>query len=54
MAAVRSQRALEHVFMCNEEPLERVEVCKYLGQLIAGDDTNTQVMQSNLRKAWGC
>ncbi len=52
-ATVRSQQALEHVFTCNEEPLERVEVFKYLGRLIAGDDTDTQAMRLNLRKARG-
>jgi hypothetical protein len=53
VAAVHSQQALEHVFTCNEEPLERVEVFKYLGRLVAGNDANTQAMRSNLRKAWG-
>jgi hypothetical protein len=52
-AAVRSQQALEHGFTCNEEPLERVQVFKYLGRLIAGDDADTQAMRSNLRKARG-
>ena len=40
--------------MCNKEPLERVEVFKYLGQLIACDDADTQAMSSNVRKARGC
>jgi hypothetical protein len=52
-AAVRSQQALEHVFTCNEEPLGRVEVFRYLGRLIAGDDTASQAMLSNLKKARG-
>ena len=43
-ATVHSQQALEHVFMCNKEPLERVEVFKYLGRLIAGDEADIQAM----------
>ena len=53
-AAVHSQQALQQVFTCNEEPLERVEVFKYLGRLIACDDADNQAMRSNLRKARGC
>ena len=34
--------------------LERVEVFKSLGRLIAYDDADTQAMRSNLRKACGC
>jgi hypothetical protein len=34
--------------------LERVEVFKYLGRLIAYDDANNQAMRSNLRKARRC
>jgi hypothetical protein len=53
-AAVRSQEALRHSFMVYREELEKVEVFKYLGWLIAYNDTNTQAMRSNLRKARGC
>ena len=53
-AAAHSQQALNHVFTCNGDELDRVEVFKYLGWLIAHDDVNTQAMQSNLRKAQGC
>jgi hypothetical protein len=53
-AAVRSQEALEHSFTAYGEELERVEVFKYLGRLIAYDDADTQAMRSNLRKARGC
>jgi hypothetical protein len=53
-AATGSQHALNHVFTCNGDELARVEVFKYLGRLIAYNDANTQAMQSNLRKAWGC
>jgi hypothetical protein len=49
--AVRSQQALEHTFHANGEELERVEVFKYLGQLISFDDADKQAMGSNLRKA---
>jgi hypothetical protein len=53
-AATRSQQALEQTFTCDGEGLERVEVFKYLGQLIAYDDVDTQAMRSNLRKARAC
>jgi hypothetical protein len=53
-AAVRSQEALERSFTAYGEELERVEVFKYLGWLIAYDDADTQAMRSNLRKARGC
>ena len=53
-AAVRSQEALKRSFTAYGEELERVEVFKYLGRLIAHDDADTQAMRSNLRKARGC
>lgn len=49
-AAVRSQESLGCSFTAYGEELERVEVFKYLGWLIANDDADTQAMQSNLRK----
>jgi len=48
-AAVRSQEALGRSFTAYGEELVRVEVFKYLGQLIAYDDADIQAMQSNLR-----
>jgi hypothetical protein len=53
-AAVRSQEALGRLFTAYGEELERVEVFKYLGRLIAYDNADTQAMRSNLRKARGC
>jgi hypothetical protein len=53
-AATPSQQALNHVFTCNWGKLDRVEVFRYLGRLIAYDDAETQAMRSNLRKARGC
>jgi hypothetical protein len=53
-AALHSQEALGRSFTAYGEELERVEVFKYLGQLVAYDDANTQAMRSNLRKAGGC
>jgi hypothetical protein len=50
-AAVCSQEAFGRSFTAYGEELERVEVFKYLGQLIAYDDANTQAMRSNLSKA---
>jgi hypothetical protein len=41
-------------FRCDVEGLERVEVFKYLGQLIMCNEADTQAMRSNLRKARGC
>jgi hypothetical protein len=53
-AAVHSQQVLNHGFTAYGEELERMEIFKYLGQLIACNDTNNQAMQSDLRKAQGC
>jgi hypothetical protein len=51
---VSSREALGRSFTAYREELEKVEVFKYLGWLIAYNDTNTQAMQSNLRRARGC
>ena len=53
-AAMRSQEALGRSFTAYGEELEQVEAFKYLGQLIAFDDADTQPMRSNLRKAREC
>jgi hypothetical protein len=53
-AVAHSQQALDCVFTCNREELERVEVFKYLGRLIVYNDADTQAIRSNLRKARGC
>ena len=52
--AVHSQKALECSCTAYREELEKVEVFKYLGRLIAYDDAGTQAMRSNLRKARRC
>ncbi len=51
---MRSQEALGRSFTAYWEELERVEVFKYFGRLIAYDNADTQAMRSNLRKARGC
>jgi hypothetical protein len=53
-AAVHSQQALQQRFTCDRKGLERVEVFKSFGRLIAYDDADTQAMRLNLRKARGC
>ena len=50
-AAIANQRALEVGFTAYGEDLERVEVFKYLGRLMAMDDTDTQAIRDNLCKA---
>ncbi len=48
--------ALAQLFTAYGDELERVEVFKYLGRLMAYDNNNTQAMQGNLKKArksWG-
>lgn len=54
-AAMANLRALDVGFTAYGEPLERVEVFKYLGRLLSMDDTDTQAIRTNLakaRKAW--
>jgi hypothetical protein len=55
-AAETASVALAQLFTAFRDKLERVEVFKYLGRLLAYDDNNTQAMGANLRKArksWG-
>jgi hypothetical protein len=52
-AAVNSARSLDHEFSAYGETLERVEVFKYLGRLLAFDDNDVQAVRSNLKKARG-
>ena len=53
-AAARSQDALQQGFFCGGDDLERVEVFKYLGRMLANDDNDTQAMRANLKKARRC
>ena len=55
-AAAASVRALDVTFTAYGDDLERVEVFKYLGRLMAIDDNDIQAVRSNLLKArevWG-
>ena len=54
MAHKSSCDALEKAFTAYGEELERVEVFKYLGRLIAMDDNDGQAAHNNLRKARKC
>ncbi len=50
-AAEAAWIALTRRFTTYGEDLERVEMFKYLGRLLAYDDNNSQAMRSNLKKA---
>jgi hypothetical protein len=39
--------------MVYSDEIERVEVFKYLGRLLAYDDNDARAVRGNLRKAWG-
>jgi hypothetical protein len=55
-AAETARVALTQSFTVYEEELERVEVFKYLGRLLAYNNNDTQAMRGNLKKArksWG-
>jgi hypothetical protein len=55
-AAETARVALTQSFTACGDELERVEVFKYLGRLLAYDDNDTQAMRGNLKKAlksWG-
>jgi hypothetical protein len=54
-AAEAARVALARTFKAYGEDLERVEVFKYLGRLLAYDDNDSQAMRANLkkvRKSW--
>ena len=50
-AAVTSALALRQQFSVHGDVLERVEVFKYLGRLLAQDDDDIQAIRAQLRKA---
>jgi hypothetical protein len=50
-AAERAHLALSQMFTAYGEELERVEVFKYLGRLLAYNDNDTQAVRNNLKKA---
>jgi hypothetical protein len=50
-AAKAARVTLARTFTAYGEDLERVEVFKYLGRLLAYDDNDTQAMRLNLKKA---
>ena len=50
-AEVTSALALRQQFSVNGDVLERVEVFKYLGRLLAQDDDDIQAIRTQLRKA---
>ncbi len=49
--AATAQQSLQTHFYAYGEELERVEVFKYLGRLLAYDDNDTQAIRANLAKA---
>ena len=51
-AAVTSALALWQQFLVHGDVLERVEVFKYLGRLLAQDDDDIQAIRTQMRKAW--
>ena len=52
-AAEQAHKALQQRFTAYGAELERVEVFKYLGRLLAYDDNDTQAVRGNLKKARG-
>ena len=56
-SAIASALALRHEFTVQGDMLERVEVFKYLGRLLAQDDNDAQAIRHQLRMArgvWAC
>jgi hypothetical protein len=52
-AAERAHKALQQRFTAYGAELERVEVFKYLGRLLAYNDDDTRAVRGNLKKARG-
>jgi hypothetical protein len=52
-AAERAHLALQQLFTVYGAELERVEVFKYLGRLLAYNDNDAQAVRGNLKKACG-
>jgi hypothetical protein len=52
--AATARLSLETWFFAYGEELQRVEVFKYLGQLLLYDDNDTHAMRANLAKARRC
>ena len=53
-AAINSAHAVEQDFSAYGEMLEKVEVFKHLGRLLACNNNDIQAVRSNLRKARKC
>jgi hypothetical protein len=56
-SAVQLELALRHQFLVHRDVLERIEVFKYHGRLLAQDDDDAQAIQQQLQKArgvWAC
>ncbi len=51
LAAKRTHLALQQPLMVYSDEIERVEVFKYLGRLLAYDDNDARAVRGNLRKA---
>ena len=47
-AAIEARRALNHHFIVDGEPLERVEVFKYLRRLLSMDNVDRRAINANL------
>jgi hypothetical protein len=52
-AAQRAHKALQQTFTAYGAELERVEVFKYLGRLLAYDDNDARAVRGNLKKVRG-
>jgi hypothetical protein len=52
-ATERAHKALQLTFMAYRAELERVEVFKYLGRLLAYNDNDARAVRGNLKKARG-